>query len=78
MTKYTQKQLREFVRNGHARDITDADNNKRNDIEAEEGFYTQIGYSIGIYGCNGALLKGHATGQLYAITRRTSALFIFV
>lgn len=77
-TRYTQKELKALVRDGIAVDITNGDNETRRKIEAEEEYYTQIGYSAGIYGCNGALLQGHKTGKLYAITARTSALFVFV
>lgn len=37
----------------------------------------QVGYSSGVYGCNGMLLKGNKTGKLYAITSRTTAVFVF-
>ena len=52
-------------------------NETRKNIESVEGYYTQIGYSAGVYGCNGMLLQGHKTGKLYAITARTSAIFVF-
>lgn len=77
MTKYTQKQLKEMVENGIAIDISYADNARREEIEKEENYYSQIGYASGIYGCAGMLLKGHKTGKLYAITGRTQAIYIF-
>lgn len=77
MTRYTQKQLREMVKDGIAVDITYSDNAMHDTIEKEEGYYNQIGYSVGIYGWNGMLLKGHKTGKLYAITSRTTAIFIY-
>ena len=39
--------------------------------------YKKIGYSSGIDGCNGLLLKGLETGTLYVIASRTAALYIF-
>lgn len=42
--------------------------------DAECGFDT-IAYSTGIYGVTGVLVKGNATGKLYAVTARTSSLF---
>jgi hypothetical protein len=45
MTKYTQRQLRDLVRAGAAIDITNADNETRNQIQRDEGSYTQIGYA---------------------------------
>lgn len=77
MTKYTQRQLKAMVHDGIAEDVTNATNETRNQIEKEEGFYTQIGYSSGVYGCNGMLLKGNKTGKLYAVTARTTAVYIF-
>ena len=77
MTKFTQKQLREMVKNGVAIDISRGTNDTRNDIEAVEGFYRQIGFASGIYGCSGMLLQGNKTKKLYAITDRTQAIYIF-
>lgn len=77
MTKYTQKQLRAMVNDGIAEDITNADNNTREELEKKEGWLRQIGYSAGVYGCNGMLLQGHNSGTLYAITSCTNAVFIF-
>lgn len=71
MEKYTQKQLRSLVASGVAKDVTNAHNR-----EAIPESYRQIGYSAGIYGCNGMLLQGES-GQLYAVTSRTSAIYIF-
>lgn len=69
--KYTLKELKRLVRTGAAKDITFS--NTRSDVPES---YTQIGYSCGIYGCNGMLLQGES-GRLYAITKRTTALFMF-
>ena len=77
MTKYTQRQLKEMVKYGLAEDITYGNNDTRRQIEETEGYYTQVGYSSGVYGCNGMLLKGNKTGKLYAITSRTTAVFVF-
>lgn len=77
MERYTQKQLKNLVNTGAAVDITHGDNETRSRIINEEEYYIQIGYSAGVYGCNGVLLKGHKTGKLYAITNTTSAIYIF-
>ena len=77
MTKYTQRQLKEMVKYGLAEDITYGNNDTRRQIEETDGYYTQVGYSSGVYGCNGMLLKGNKTGKLYAITSRTTAVFVF-
>ena len=71
MEKYTQKELRRLIKIGVAIDVTDA--GSRSVIPEN---YRQIGYSKGIYGCNGMLLQGDS-GQLYAVTARTTAIYIF-
>lgn len=72
MTKYTQRQLKELVKTGAAVDVTNA--GERGAIPEN---YRQIGYSRGVYGCNGMLLQGRDTGTLYAVTARTTAIYIF-
>ena len=71
MKRYTQKEIESYVKNGLAVDITRA-----HDLAAIPERYDKVGYSTGVYGGNGLLLRGES-GTLYAITRRTSALFIF-
>ena len=67
----TQKELKRLVKVGAAKDITYSSSSR--DIPE---VYRQVGYSSGVYGCNGMLLKGES-GQLYAVTGRTSAIYIF-
>lgn len=71
MTKYTQKQLKAMVKDGIAIDVTNAKERKA----IPEG-YRQIGYAESIYGCGGMLLQGDS-GQLYAVTARTMAIYVF-
>ena len=71
MEKYTIKQLKSLVNSSAAIDVTYA--KKQSEIPES---YTQIGYASGLYGCNGMLLKGES-GQLYAVTGRTTAIYIF-
>ena len=71
MEKYTIKQLKSLVNSGAAIDVTYA--KKQSEIPES---YTQIGYASGVYGCNGMLLKGES-GKLYAVTGRTTAIYIF-
>lgn len=77
MTKYTQKQLREMVKDGIAIDVSHGTNEARRAIEAEEEYYNQVGYASGLYGCSGMLLQGHKTGKLYAVVGRVQAIYIF-
>ena len=59
MIKFSQKQLKELIKTGVAIDVTDADIPEN---------YTQIGYSCGVYGCNGQLFIGEMSHKLYATT----------
>mgnify|MGYP003437787642 FL=1 len=72
MEKYTIKQLKSLVNSGAAIDVTYS--SKKSDIPEN---YTQIGYAAGLYGCNGMLLRGCTSGKLYAVTGRTTAIYIF-
>ena len=71
MRKYTQKELKRLVKSGCALDITNA---KGYDVIPEK--YIQIGYAVGTYGIIGKLFEGYS-GKKYAITERSSAIFIF-
>lgn len=71
MIQFTQKQLKELVKVGAAKDVT-----HERELTAIPENYTQIGYSCGIYGCNGKLFKGFS-GKLYAITSNTIAIYTF-
>ena len=71
MKRYTQRELRRLVNNGTAIDLTKS----HNILDIGER-YEQVGYSKGIYGCNGKLLKDE-NGRLYAIIGATSALYMF-
>lgn len=72
MEKYTIKQLKSLVNSGAAIDVTYA--KKKSEIPES---YTQIGYASGIYGCSGILLQGVTTKTLYAVTSRTTAIYLF-
>lgn len=72
MRKYRLKELRELVRCGMAHDLTNA---TEAEIMEQWKHCEKIGYSSGIYGINGGLLKNTETGEYYAITARNSNLF---
>lgn len=72
MKKYTTRQLKELVKIGAAIDVTDAIS-----TTAIPEWYDKIGYSRGINGINGLLMRGKS-GKLYAITSRSTAIIIFL
>ena len=73
MEKFKMKDIRDYVRLGIASDLTNLSSAemreflKVHDVE-------KIGYSAGVYGINGGLMKDRNTGELYAITARNAAL----
>ena len=71
--KTTLKEIRRLIATGAAEDITTA-TNIRDIYEAEHGF-SSVQYSVGTYGCTGAVVKGNTTGKLYAVKARSSNLF---
>ena len=75
--KVTRKTIREFVKNGEATDITNISFDDAKKLTADEGWLDTELYSMGVYGCNGCVLKGHNTGKRYAITNRAQSLFYF-
>lgn len=79
MEKTTQKELKRIAQyDRFAKDITHLsfdDTNKL--IDKENGLDVKM-VSYGIYGMNGALLKGNKTQNTYVITARTSTLFQLV
>ncbi len=75
MKKYTQKELKRFVNLGMAQDITTMNTKECKELKDKKGI-TQVGYSSGVYGCNGMLLQDK-DGESYVITSRTSNLWLF-
>lgn len=77
MRKYTQKELKTLIRTGAAVDITNHGIAEYKALIENEKDLDKLGYSSGIYGINGGLLQGQETGTLYAITARSTAVFIY-
>lgn len=74
LRKYTKREIKDYIRAGFATDITELSFSDlkewRNGRSLEK-----IGYSSGIYGISGGIIKDKNTGELFAITERTTALF---
>ncbi|MFR2774841.1 MAG: hypothetical protein ACLTBR_03310 [Anaerostipes sp.] len=73
MKKYRQKDIKDFVRTNLAEDITGYGFDKMKEFLHSHSL-EKIGYSAGIYGINGGLLRDINTGKLYVITARNTAL----
>lgn len=75
--KVARKVIREYVASGDAIDITNISLDDASKLTANEGWLDTELYSMGTYGCNGILFRGHKTGNRYAICARTQSLFYF-
>lgn len=77
MKKYSQKALKKLVQVGLADDLSTYSEEQLAAFDKLQSV-GKVGYSVGVYGINGCLLKDTATGDLYAITSRNSLLFRYV
>lgn len=66
-----QKEIRNMIRNGIAKEITSYDNIPAGRLEI-------IAVSRGVYGMNAALFRHVDSGDLYAVPSRSSLLFFLV
>ena len=73
--KMTQKQIKDYVRDGAAIDITNYGFDEMDQFLREHNL-AKIAISRGVYGMNGGLLQDRDTGEMYAITARNSALMM--
>ena len=71
MEKYTQKFIKNLVKQGDAIDVTNSLSR-----EAIPEVYFKVGYSKVVNGINGLILEG-MSGKLYAVTKRNTAIDIF-
>jgi hypothetical protein len=74
----TLKDIKKLIAIGQAEDITKLSSDMINVYDAIEQGFEVIEVSKGVYGMNGALLKGRTSNNLYAITSRSSNLFRLV
>lgn len=75
MRKFKQKEFREMARMGMATNITNYSLEECQKLN--ERNLSKEGYSSGIYGINGGLLKDIDTGEFYVITVNNSTLLYF-
>lgn len=77
MKKYTQRQLKDLARTGAAQDVTGYGFQEMNQFRQSRRL-DKIGYSSGVYGINGGLLRDMETGELFTITARNTALMMMM
>ncbi len=71
--KTTLKEIRTFAQSYDVENITDWHSSDLQALAAAHSF-TTIVYSVGMYGVTGKVVRDE-DGKLYAITRRTTAIF---
>lgn len=72
MKKVTQKEIKRLVQIGAAIDVTNVD------VPAPKGHFEKLMWSKGVYGANGVVVKDTGDGKLYAVTSRSSNLFMLL
>lgn len=77
MIRYTRRELKKLASSGEARDISEFRFKACEALVDSEGSFTKIGYSAGLYGINGGVMKGDSSGALYVIIGRTMSLLYF-
>lgn len=75
--KTTLRDIKELVECGRAIDVTHFDMDDYRALREKEGYFEDVAHSIGTYGVSGRVVQGANTGTLYAVTRRTSAIYLF-
>ena len=73
MRKYKLSELKNLVRCGMVHDLTNA---TAAEVIAQWRRSEKVGYSSGVYGINGGLIRNIETDEYYAITARNSNLFL--
>lgn len=76
MTRYTLKQLKDFVDNSCAINISKYNDDQIFELKRKHNII-KIGYAINKYGCNGLLLQDYDTKELYVVISRVSPLWLF-
>ena len=76
MRKYTKKGLREFKRLNMTTDITNFSFKECQEFKKTHNL-SKEGYSTGIYGITGGLMKDTDTGEYYVILAPNSTLLFF-
>lgn len=72
MAKVTQKEIKRLVQIGAAIDVTNVN------VPAPKGHFEKLMWSKGVYGANGVVVKDTGDGKLYAVTSRSSNLFMLL
>ena len=77
MKKVTLKFIKSMVAQQAAVDVTHHGCKEYDELKRKEGWFDGLMFSTGVYGITGYVFMGHNTGTLYAITARTSAIYIY-
>lgn len=78
MKRTTQRAIKEEIKAGRAIDATSYTCEQYDATRANEGGFSIMAKSRGVYGCNGLLATGRKTGTVYAVSARSSAVFLFM
>lgn len=74
MRKFKQKEIKAFIQDGIAKKLDGTFEEILDFIHTHN--FERIGYSAGVYGLNGGIIRDMESGELYAIPARNSTLFM--
>jgi len=73
MELITKKELRAWVRDGIAHDVTNYNFESLNRLRDIENGFSKVRVARGVYGVSGGIVQGNKTGDFYAVTQRNLA-----
>lgn len=69
----TKREIRAWIRDSIAQDITNYNFDALNRLRDNENGFSKIRVARGTYGVAGGIVQGNRTGDFYAVTQRTLA-----
>lgn len=73
--KTSKRELIEYSKQVNAIDLNEYSFEEIEALRKSEEYLEEVAYSIGAYGVNAYLCKGHKTKQFYVVPSRSSTLF---
>ena len=73
--KTSKRELIEYSKQVNAIDLNEYSFEEIEALRKSEEYLEEVAYSVGIYGINAYLCKGHKTKQFYVVPSRSSTLF---
>jgi len=73
--KVNKKDILNMAKNLNAEDLTNASIEYINQTKEKEQYFEDVAHSLGVYGCNACIVKGHKTSKFYFVRARNRNLW---